>query len=311
MALTIGQIAAVSYPAVLAEKRKAANQWEESAFLNAFEEQGGIERKSLGTQIEAPLDYRANPNGGFQVTDLAPFSLNKTEVVTSAVYDIAEIVYPVVWSNKDEVQNPSENQKIALVAQLLSNGISSHDDLIEQAFFYTTTTNSFVPLLVHMATAGTGSDGGIDSGTETWWGNKQATYVDDTDIEAAMTSAYNAASKGTGAKLKPTLAVSDGATNAIFEGTQQALQRWDKSQTLKAGFTSIMFKTMNYVFSQYGTSNIFMVNPMNLKLVVSKEYFRDRRETTPIPNATGYSTVIYSALNLVTNNRSRLAVVHT
>ena len=27
MALTVGQIAAVSYPAVLAEKRKPANQW--------------------------------------------------------------------------------------------------------------------------------------------------------------------------------------------------------------------------------------------------------------------------------------------
>jgi len=27
MALTIGQIAAISYPAVLADNRKAANQW--------------------------------------------------------------------------------------------------------------------------------------------------------------------------------------------------------------------------------------------------------------------------------------------
>ena len=40
MALDIGQIAAVSYPAVLAELRKPSNQWVENAALRVLERQG-------------------------------------------------------------------------------------------------------------------------------------------------------------------------------------------------------------------------------------------------------------------------------
>jgi hypothetical protein len=37
MALTISQIAAVSYEAVVSEMRSAQNQWAENAVLNKFE----------------------------------------------------------------------------------------------------------------------------------------------------------------------------------------------------------------------------------------------------------------------------------
>ena len=87
MALTIGQIAAISYPAVLADNRKAANQWSESAFLRELERQGAIVRKSLGSTIEAPLDYRRNPGAGFLTSPLQPTSLSETEIVTAAQYD--------------------------------------------------------------------------------------------------------------------------------------------------------------------------------------------------------------------------------
>ena len=309
MALTIGQIVAVSYPEVLAEMRKAANQWAENAFLRELERQGAVVRRSLGATIEAPLDYQANPGAEFLATDLQPTSMAKTEVLTAAGYDIAEISVPIVWSKKDEVQNPTQNQKIALVKQLLENGINSHDNLIER-YIFQTSTNGFLGFGTHITSAGTGSDGGIDSGTNTWWRNQTATYVDDTDIEAAFTTVYNAAAKGSGATLIPTGMVSDGATQAIFEGTQQANQRWVDTQDLKAGFKTLGFKTCRYVFSQFGTSSVYFWNPKNFQVVVSKEYFRDRGDTQEIPNANGYVTKIYSALQSVTTNRSRLGVAH-
>lgn len=309
MALSISQIVAVSYPAVLAEMRKAANQWSENAFLRELEKQGAIVRKSLGATIEAPLDYQRNPGTQILVTDMQPTSLSKTEVITAASYGIAEVSVPVVWSKKDEVQNPSENQKIALVKSLLENGIESHDDIIEQSLF-TTSVNGFLGLLTHVPTNGQGTDGGIDASTNVFWRNPASQYVDDTDIESAFTTVYNAAAKGTGAKLIPTLMVSDGTTQALFEGTQQALQRWVDSQDLKAGFKTIGFKTCRYVFSQYGTSSVFFLNPKNFSLVASKEMFRDRGDTQEIPNANGYVTKIYSALQSVTNNKSRLGVAY-
>jgi hypothetical protein len=309
MALTIGQIAAVSYPAVLAEMRKAANQWTENAFLRELEKQGGIERKSLGPTIEAPLDYQRNPGTAILATELQPTSLTKTEVVTSASYTPAEVSVPIVWSKRDEALNPSETQKIALVKQLLENGINSHDDIIEASLFLTS-TNGFLGLLTHLTTAGTGSDGGIDSSVNTFWKNQQSTYVDDTDIESAFTTVWNNSAKGSGSKLVPTLMVSDGPTQALFEGTQQANQRYVDTDELKAGFKILAFKTSRYVFSQYGTTTVYFLNPKNFKLVVSKEYFRDRGDTQEIPNANGFVTKIYSALQTVVDNRSRLGIAH-
>jgi hypothetical protein len=309
MGLTIGQIATVSYPAVLADQRKPHNQWAESSYMAELERQGGIKKENFGSTIDAPLDYQRNPGTAIQVSDLAPLSTSKTEVMTSASYSPAEVVAPIVWSNLDEVQNPSEKQKVALVKSLIKNALDSHDDILEQ-YLFSTSTNGFLGLGTHMTTAGTGSDGGIDAGTYTFWANQKATYVDDTDIEAAMTTVWNACAKGSGAKLNPTLCVSDGPTQAIFEGTQQALQRYD-SQDMKAAFKSLMFKTARYVFSQYGTSSIFFQNPKNLQLVVSKGYFRDLSETIPLPNATGFTKRVYSAVQFVTNNRSRGGVVHT
>lgn len=309
MALTISQILAVSYPAVIAEAKKAANQWAESSYMRELEKQGAIEHKSLGSTIEVPLDYRANAGTGFLTSDLQVLSTTKTEVVTSAVYSIAQLSVPVTWSKMDEVQNPSENQKIALVKTLLENGLTSHDDAIEQALF-ATSTNGFLGMLTHIPLNGQGTDGGIDSSVNTFWRNQQATYVDDTDIEAAFTTVWNACAKGSGSKLMPTLMVSDGPTQALFEGTQQSLQRYVDDQELKAGFKVLGFKTSRYVFSQYGGTSVNFINPKNFKLVVSKEYYKDRSDTQEFPNTNGFTTKIYSALQTVTDNKSRLGVAH-
>ncbi len=159
MALSIGQISAISYSASLAKNRQAANQWAESSFIRELERQGAIIRKSLGSNIEAPLDYRRNPGTAFLASPLQPTSLNETEIVTAAAYDIAEISVPMTWSKKTEVQNASENQKVAFVKQMHANGFNSHDDAVEEALF-TTSTNGFLGLLTHVPTSGQGSDGG-------------------------------------------------------------------------------------------------------------------------------------------------------
>lgn len=309
MALTIGQTIAVSYPEVLANNRKAENQWGEAAFLRELERQGAVVRRDLGATIEVPLDYQRNPGTVIQSTDMQPLSLSKTEVITAASYDIAEIVAPITWSKKDEVQNPTKNMKINRATQLMDNGIESHDDIVEEALF-TTSTNGFLGLRTHISDNGQGSDGGIDAGVNTWARNQQVTYVDDTDIESALTVLYNACAKGSGSRLVPTGAVSDGTTQALFEGTQQALQRWVDEDEMKAGFKVIAFKTCRWAFSKNGGTRVFLWNPKSFQVVMSKGHFRELDETIPLENATGYTRRIYSAGQTVTSNRSRLGVAH-
>lgn len=311
MAPNIGQIIAVSYPAVVNEKKKPANQWAESAFLRELERQGGIKRESLGSNIEMTLDYQRNPGTVIQTSPLQPLSLTETEVLDAAQYDIGEVTAPIVWSKRTEVQNPTVNQKVNIATALMENAIESHDDILEQTLLGNT-TNGLIGLLDMVTIDGLGTVGTISANANTWWRNVHVQYTDDTDIEAALTSADNSASKGSGSKMTPSLIVSDGAQQALFEGTQQANQRWIDTDELKAGFKIIAFKRSRWVFSQYGSSTrIFGLNPKNYMLVASKDYFRDLDDTLPITNANGFVRKIYSALQAGTNNRSRLYVVYT
>lgn len=312
MALTIEQIAAVSYPAVLAEMRKAANQWAESAALREMERQGVIQHISLGATIEAPLDYRVNPDTAVLANDQDEASLVKTEIATAASYSIAQISVPVVWTKGDDAKNPTENQKIALVKQLLENGINSHDDMIERCIFTTSTSggDELNGLADIVPTSGQGTVGGIDAGTETWWRNPSDTYVDASDIEATFTSVYNTASKGSGAQLAPKFMISGATPHAMFEAGLQSLQRFVDSTEANAGFKVLAFKSCRYVFSQYGGSNVYFLNSKNYNVVVSKQYFRDKGNTIEIPSQNAFVFKIYSALQAVTNNKSRLAVAH-
>jgi hypothetical protein len=311
MALTIEQIAAVSYPAVLAEMRKPQNQWAENAALRVMEKQGAIRRENLGPTIEVPLDYRANPDAAVMAADQDIASLVKTEVITSASYSVAQLNVPVTWTKGDDVKNPSENQKIALVKSLLENGIQTHDDLIEQLIFTTSTAggDEWSGLSDLVTAAGTGTVGGIDSSVEIWWKNYGDTYTDATDIEATFTTAFNKASKGSGSSLQPKFMISGVAPHVMYESGLQTLQRFGDSSEADAGFKVLKFKNCDYIFSQYGGNKVYFLNPKNYNIVVSKEYFRDKGNTEQVPGQNAFYFLIYSAGQTVVNNRSRLAVV--
>ena len=307
MALTISQGLAISFPAI--QKKKAENQWAESALMHEMDRQGGIKTKALGSTIEAPLDYQRNPGTAFLATELQAHSMNKTEVVTAASYTPAELVVPMVWSYRDEALNTEETQKVDLIDTIANNGLDSHDDFLEQ-YLFSTSTNGFLGLQTHITFAGTGSDGGIDSSVNTFWRNQTATYIDDTDIESAFTTVWNQCAKGSGAKLMPTLMVSDASTQSLFEGTQQANQRWVDTDELKAGFKILGFKTCRFVFSLYSGNfgATYFLNMKSFNLTVAKGFFRKKDEAAPIQNATGYVSRLYSALQTVVDNRSRLGI---
>jgi hypothetical protein len=311
MALSIEQIAAVSYPAVLAEMRKPANQWVENAALKHLEKGGFIEHVSLGENIEIPLDYRANPDTAILASDQDAASLLKTEIITSAVFDIAQLNVPVTWTKGDDAKNPSETQKVALVKALLENAINSHDDLIEQSIF-TTSAAGGVELLgldTLVPTNGQGQVGGIDASIETFWRNPADTYTDGSDIEAAMTGVYNEAAKGSGTQTLPKILISGATPHALFESQLVTLQRYSGSDTADGGFKSLKFKGADYIFSQYGGNKIYFLNPKNFKMIVSKQYFRDKGSTFDVPGQNAFYFLIYSALQMVVNNKSRLAVL--
>jgi hypothetical protein len=305
MPLGISQIVAASYPAVLTAMRKPANQWSETSLMRALESTKAVRRKAFGPTLEETLDYQMNPNATFLATDMTDLTIGKTDVLTAASYAVGELAVPIVWSEGDDVKNPTENQKVALVESLLENGINTHDDKIEQALFGTA-TSGFLGFQSVLPDDGQGTPGGIDAATEVWWRNPIGTYLDDgTDIEAAMGAAFDAASKGSGSTLKPNLLFTGPGPYGIYMGALQTMQRFVNTKEADAGFTSVAFRTASVVFSQYGNTRIYGINGKSFHLDISKDANRKLLEQQMIPTKVAWIRKIYSALQLTTNNKSR------
>ena len=183
-----------------------------------------------------------------------------------------------------------ENQKISLVKQILENAINSHDDLLEQLIFTTSTAggDEFGGLDNLVPTSGQGTVGGISAVTNVFWRNYATTWTDSTDIEAAMTTAWNKAAKGSGSVLAPKFIISGVVPHATYEAQLQTLQRFNDTSEADGGYKVLAFKTSRYVFSQYGGVNIYFLNPKSYKIVVSKQYFRDKGNTVEIPDQNAF-----------------------
>ncbi len=310
MALSVSQAITLSFNRVLNQKRGPENQWAANAFLREAEKQQMIKREAFGPVLEISLDYQQNASVQATSDDMIVLPGGKTDILTAAQVNPAMIVGNIVWSEYDEMVNSEPVRKQALVSSLIDNLLTSHDTVLEQACFATNNGGVF-GFGTHCPTSGQGSDEGIDAATYTWWRLPSNTYVDDTDLEAGLTLSYNQQSKGTGESYVPTWAVSDGTTQALFEGSQQPQQRWVDDQDLKAGFRTIAFKTARWVFSQYASTSVFMGNPRHLTIYVARDRYRKLGDTEQLSGQQiAYTRKLFTGLQIVTSNRSRLSVTH-
>lgn len=304
MSFDISQAITVSYPDVVAERNRPENQWGDSTLLNAMQKMGFIERRNFGPTIEVPIDYKRNPGADFLASDLVPIDGSKTDVMAAASYTPAELAVPVTWSERDEMTNPSEVQKIDRAGALLDNGFDSHDDLIEEALLAASATDGFNSFAVLLPSNGQGTVGGIDSGTETVWRNPNGTYLaDGSDMESALTAVWNSACKGSGSKQRPKLIFGGSDPQSLFESTQTPMQRFS-GDTGSAGFDSIRFKRAPFEFSQYGGDDVYGIGG-SFKLLISKTHYRKKGKTIELEQTNGYRFKIYSGLQLVTKAKSR------
>ena len=99
MALDISQIKSAAFPAIIAENKRAANNWFAAPALKALEKAGFVSREPLGDTIQVPIDYRSNPDTAVMTGDQDTASLVKTEVLTAADYSIAQMNVPVTWTS--------------------------------------------------------------------------------------------------------------------------------------------------------------------------------------------------------------------
>lgn len=305
------QIVAATFDRVSNEKNKAANQWSENALLRFLEMKGGLKRVTGGPKLEFTLDTVVNPDAAFLASDVSLTSTTKTEVLDAVSYDWALFVAPANWSIADEAKNSGE-KKVDLVSSIVENAMESHDDQFEAKMFAASATNGFLSLPVLFTEDGTGTVGGVVSGTDTYW--KSQFYDYDADLHLGLNILTARCAKGSGGSA-PDLYVTSPTTWATYADSLQANLQFSSAKTVDAGIQTLKFAGQDVIFSHKYTSgsadSVFALNTKETKLYVIKEFYRQRRSEVELPNAATMSMKIVSMAQIATKNRSRNGVAFT
>lgn len=227
----------------------ADNVTKNNALLSRLNKRGNVRTFDGGTVIFEELSFRENGNAGYYSGyDLLPVAAQ--DVLSAAQYSIKQAAVPVVMSGLEMLQNAGKEKIIDLLdgrmdvaesslANLLAGGIYS--DGTGSGGKEVTGLGAAVPL-----NPTTGTYGGIDRATWTFWQNQ----FTDTSGQTAATiqGSWNALwAKLVRGMDRPDLIVVDSLTWAIYMQSLQALQRFTSTDEAKLGFPSVKFMDADVV----------------------------------------------------------------
>jgi len=129
-------------------------------------------------------------DGGVEITEQVLFSevsatgwysgsevldTSSTEVLTSANFAIKQHYSHITQSGLEEIQNSGESQMIKLIEAKIEAAMSTSKNAVSKALFFSNTEHSGKAIggLQHLVADAptTGTVGGIDAATNTWWRN--------------------------------------------------------------------------------------------------------------------------------------------
>ena len=155
-----------------------------------------------GERIVIPLEYGKNSTiksmtSGYDVIDTTP-----QETMTAAYFNWKEIAGSTSISNKELAMNQGKNKILDLLQKKANNTEMSFTEIVEQMLIGALTAGNGgsdltpVNFLIHKA--GTGTVGGINSSTYTWWKNQftESTATTYEGFIKEIAHLYNSCSRG-------------------------------------------------------------------------------------------------------------------
>jgi hypothetical protein len=169
-------------------------------------------------------------------------------------------------------------------------------------------TNQIGGLAAMITQAGTGTVGGIVSGTYTFWKNQfvDMTTPASTNIIGYMNTLWLSLVRGTD---KPDLIVSSHDLYNYYESALQANQRYADSKSASAGFESLKYKTASVIFDSNTnftttTEDMYFLNTDYLYLIEHAEAKWTQDDEKKPVNQNAVVIPMYWMGQLVTSNRS-------
>lgn len=294
-----------------------------NALFNKLVKNGKIkEVANGGYSIVEPLNYAENSTfqyyTGYEVLNVSP-----SETFTAAEYNWKQAAVTAAISGLDKRMNGGEEQILDLMASRLENAMDTMANQVNVGLYSDGTGSSSKQiggLQYLVSDAGTGTVGGINSSTYTFWKNivqsaaaplngGGAVTVSATTIIAFWNDLYNRLIRGSD---KPDIILADLNYFGYYQNALQTLQRFtsaDGNDTAGIGFVSLKYMGNTDVIlenspSSIPTNHAYFLNTKYLQFVVHKD-----ANMTPLAAKQSFNqdaeivTMILQG-NLVCSNRS-------
>lgn len=234
-------------------KQIADNVTKNNALLARLSQRGNVKTISGGNTILQELSFAENGNAGFYSGyDLLPVAAQ--DVISAAEFQIKQLACPVVISGLEMLQNAGKEQMIDLLEARLNVAESTMMNKLAQSIYSdgtgsggkeVTGLNAAVP-----SDPTTGTYGGIDRGTWTFWRSKlydfsvQVVTPSATTIQAAMNTLWGNTVRGAD---RPDLIVFDTVYWSYYMASLQAIQRFTDPNSASLGFPTVKFMDADVV----------------------------------------------------------------
>lgn len=288
-----------------------------NALLKRLMKRGNYRKEDGGLSIACPLDYTTNSTYQ-RYSDWDILNVAQSEVISAAEYQWRQISLNVVASGRDLRINSGDSRIVNLAKARIKNAIRTFNNNFSSDLYSDgTATNQINGLQALIADAGTGTVGGIVSGTYTFWKNKifdcsaQSVTSSATTIENSMMLPLWL-TLDRGPDDCPDLIVMDDVYYKYFEASQTSIKRYTSADDAQAGIVSLKYKTAD-VMHDYNSgipaSHAYFINTNYLELVVHQDADLEIMDEMRPINQDGVVIPILWMGNLTLSNRSMQGVI--
>ena len=239
---------------------------------NIFNSNAGLHRakkkwykaQNGGTSIMQPLLYAQN-NQAERLTS-SSITTTSNSKKTAAEYDWTRYHAPVVIDGLDTIKNSGDSAILSNVKTEIQVAEKSLADILGTDIFADGSTSGSVKGF-KLATAATGTLGGIAKASYSWWQGQ----VDSTTTAISLSTMQALFGDCTIDSDRPSVIFT---TQDIYDDIYsliQPAQRFGDSDTIKAGFTSILWNGIPVVVDSHVSSGyLYMINEDYVNLIYSK-----------------------------------------
>jgi|TARA_Y100000310_G_scaffold1941_1_gene2440 hypothetical protein len=294
----------------------ADNVSEHNALWRRLSEKGNIRVVNGGYEIVEPLDYAENSTyqrySGFE-----QLNVGASDVISAAKYDWKQAAVHVVSSGLELRQNSGKEAMISLAKSKLKNAMRTFANNLSSDIYSDGTGSGGKQMggLEHLVTqAGTGTVGGIVSGTFTFWKNqfKDGSGADKTTIGDKMRELWLLTQRQ--GDVTDFIVSSTDLYTLYWNGLTDLQRYTSRDDVAGDGFASgLKFNTADIFHdtsdSGASTTSMYFLNTEYLKIVAHKDAnLSQLDEKTPI-NQDGVAIPIIFQGNVCCSNRARQGVL--